>query len=240
MRLTAILAVALLFPAALAAQDDYRIYMEQSGGASLLYRGHKASVYPMAFNGTYYWNGPVFLSGEVCYNGIVYHDLLLNVDAVRQDLLIMKPGLAGAEIALPSERVEQFRMGGHRFVNLRKQYGESAPDGFWEVLYDGRAKVLKQVSRQLRKDVDGRFRMETGYDDATYRSDVFWTFLYGVQYCYITEEGEIAPIRTRSQLMRYYSNHKREIRRYLSKREALDRLDFERYCTEVVSFAESL
>lgn len=238
-RLTVILGLALLLPVEMAAQDDYRIYMEQAGSSSLRYRGKKACVYPMAFNGTYYWKDPTFLTGEVCYDGIVYSGLMMNVDAVRQDLVV-KTDVAGADQVFDRERVEQFRMGGHRFLNLRNLYGESAPDGYWEVLYDGNAKVLKQVSRQLRKDVDGRFRVDMGYDDDTYRSDVLWIFLYQARYCYLTEEGAVYPLRTRGQLMKHYKNHRREINRYISIKESSRRLDMENFFTEVVKYAESL
>ena len=123
MRLTAILGLALLLPVEMAAQDDYRIYMEQAGSSSLRYRGKKACVYPMTFNGTYYWKDPTFLPGDVCYDGIVYSGLMMNVDAVRQDLVV-KTDVAGADQVFDRERVEQFRMGGHRFLNLRNLYGD--------------------------------------------------------------------------------------------------------------------
>ena len=69
------------------AQDDYTLFSREAGAASLLYRGQKAFAYNMLYNGTYYWNSPDFRKGRVLYDGKGYDDLLLNVDAARQDLL---------------------------------------------------------------------------------------------------------------------------------------------------------
>lgn len=230
--------IVLLLPFFLAAQDDVALYMKQAGGAAMLYRGYKAYTYPMAFNGTNYWDGPSFSQGEVLYNGKTYGNLLLNVDASRQDLLVKTPS-GSSEKVLSRDLVTQFTMDGRRFLNLQKVYGPAVPDGYWEVIYDGQAKVVRQVRRNLRQDLDGTFRMQIGYDISTYRSNVYQTFLFEEVFCYVGEDGSISPIRRRSQLLKFYKDRKREINRHISRQEAGGRLDFASFCKAVLSYAES-
>lgn len=237
-RWSVLLALAFL-PLLLSAQDEASRYMRQAGEAALLYRGHKAFVYPMAFNGTYFWEGPAFQSGDVVYNGKHYAGLSLNVDASRQDLLVKTPS-GNADKVLSRDLVEQFTMGGHRFLNMQRIYGADAPSGYWEVLYDGQAKVVRQVRRSLRQDLDGSLSTQMGYDIASYRPNVHQTFLYEEALCYVTKDGQVVPLRRRSQLMKFYKEHKREISRYISRSETSGRLDFATYCTKAVRFAETL
>ena len=220
------------------AQDDAALYMEQAGGSALLYRGRRAYGYPTPFNGTYFWNGPEYKGGSVLYNGKPYDDLLLNVDAVRQDLLIKSPSGRDGKVLNP-DYVTSFTMNGHRFLNLRNLYGETAPSGYWEVLYDGRAKVLKQVVRILQQDLEGNMRSAMGYD-GEYRAGVYNVFVYEEKFCFMAEDGTLTPIRRRSQLMRFYKDQKRVINRHLSHLETSGMLPLERYCVEVVKYAEKL
>lgn len=217
------------------AQDDAALYMEQAGGSALLFRGHRAYGYPTPFNGTYFWYGPQYEEGSVIFNGRHYDNVLLNVDAVRQDLLVKsRDGKV-----LNSEYVTSFTMGGKRFLNLRNLYGETAPAGYWEVLYDGRAKVLKQVVRILQQDLEGNMRSAMGYD-GEYKAGVYNVFVYEEKFCYMDENGTLTPIRRRGQLMKFYKDHKRQINRHISNLESSGMLPFERYCTEVVKYAEKL
>ena len=218
-----------------AAQDDAALYMEQVGGSALLYRGHRAYGYPTPFNGTYYWYGPEYREGSVIYNGKHYDNLLLNVDAVRQDLLVKsRDGKV-----LDPDYVTSFMMGGHKFLNLRNIYGEAAPSGYWEVLYDGRAKVLKQVVRILMQDLEGNLRSAMGYD-GEYKAGVYNVFVYEEKFCYMAEDGTLTPIRRRGQILRFYKDHKRVISRHISHMESSGMLPMEQYCVEVVKYAEKL
>ena len=106
------------------------------------------------------------------------------------------------------------------------------------MLYDGKAKILKQVVRTLMQDLEGHMRSEMGYD-GEYKNGVFNIFVYSAKYCYLGEDGTITPIRRRSQLMHFYKDRKREINRYISKQEASGMIPLEDYCVKVVKYAES-
>ena len=235
----AVLVLALLLPLSAAAQDEAARFLREAGGDALLYRGHKAYSYPMAFNGTYFWEGPAFRTGEVLYNGKRYAGLMLNVDAARQDLVVRTPSGA-ADKVLARDLVERFTLDKNLFLNLEKVYGPASPAGYWEVLYDGKAKVVRQVRRILRQDLDGTLRMQMGYDDATYRGNVHNTFIIETAVCYIDEAGRVIPVRRRSQITKLYKNHKREINRYMGHMETSSRLELADFCKAVVAYAETL
>ena len=228
----------ILFPARTSAQDDYALFHERAGNASLLYRGHKAYQYILRFNGTNYWATPVFMPGEVVYNGKNYRDVLLNIDASRQDLVLRMDDGVSAKV-LERDQVRECAFGGRHFLNLQVLYGAASPSGYWEVLYDGHSKVVRRVVKTLENDLEGNKRSQTHFD-GEYRPHVFQTFTYSESYCYLSEDGEVVPLnRRRDLLKRIERTERREVRRHIRSMEGSGMLPFDTFCVEVVKYLET-
>lgn len=220
------------------AQDDYALFQKEAGGASLLYRGRKAFVYNLVYNGTYYWSTPQFHNGTVRYLEKDYANVPLNVDAVRQELLVRLPsGLL--EKIVDSQFTQEFSIAGSRFLNLRYLYGETAPEGYWEVLYDGESKFVRRVTKRLVTDLDNNKRELTGYD-GPYRSNVSQTFIRDISYCYVKPDGTLVPVRRRRDLLKQFEpSFRREIRREIRHAEERSVLPFEQFCTVALHYVDS-
>ncbi len=227
-------------PAMLWAQPaDEAFFRQEAAGASILYRGHQAYAYNIHYNGTYWWSDAEFKTGDVRYNGKNYSGVPLNVDAARQELLIRN--LVGKEgKVLSREFVEWFTLEGRRFVNLQALSGPQAPSGYWEVLSDGKAKFLRQVSKTLLKDYNGGKRQMIGPGEP-YDIRIHETFVRDVAYCVITEAGELVPVRSKKQVRILFPARRREIRRHIAAlEERFNRsMSLEEYGVEVLKYVES-
>jgi hypothetical protein len=228
----------MLFPGLAHAQDDYTLFRRGAGEASLLYRGHKSFDYYMLYNGTPFLETPVFRPGTVVYNSKLYSGVELNIDASRQELIV-RIGKGVSNKVLGREFVEQCTIDGRRFLNLQYHMGLSAPDGYWEVLYDGRNKVLRRVKKKLEQDVDASRRDQTHYDGA-YRYDVYQTFTYSADFCYLTEDGRVIPCRRRKDVLKLVDKSQRsDVRRYIRQLERTDMLPFSSYFVAVAHYLET-
>jgi len=233
--LAAVLALSVAGTAA--AQDDFALFRDGAGEASLLYRGHKSFDHNMLFNGTNFWTSPVYKPGTVIFNGKHYRDIELNIDAARQDLIV-RIGNGVSNKVLEREFVQECTIG-HRFLNLQYLYGDSAPSGYWEVIYDGRNKVLCRVTKRLEQDVDGSKRDETHYE-GIYRDNLYQTFTYTANYCFLQEDGRIIPVRRRKDVLQLVDkSQRREVRREIRRHEGSGLLPLDRYCTMVAQYLES-
>lgn len=229
----------LLGSASLRAQSDEAFFRQEAAGASILYRGRQTYAYSIRHNGTFWWASSVFMPGEVFYNGKIYHDLLLNVDAVRQDLVVQSPAGQGGKV-LAREFTAWFTLGGRHFVNLNLQSGPQAPPGYWEVLHDGKTLFLRQVTKTLQKDYNGAKQQMIG-EGEPYDLRVHETFVRDVAYCLLTETGRLVPVRSKSQIRNQFPALRKEIRRHIVGLEKrFDRsLTLEEYGREVLQFVES-
>ena len=163
---------------------------------STLYRGKHSWKYEFLHNGTYLWSPEEFSRGRVMFDGRLYDDVNLNIDAYRQELMVLQEG--SVQPTSPDrDAVAWFTRGGTCFVNLNYAGFENVPEGYYEVLGDGSRTVFHQVYKYLYSEI-GDFNgvKGIGYDDPEYRSDVLTYFQIQHRY-YLLKNGQLEPLRPR-------------------------------------------
>ena len=136
-----------------------------------IFRGKLPNIYPHKFNGTYFWDRKTFQTGDVLYNGRLYRDISMNVDAYEGELLVRPLENASAMVVF-RDQVAWFTMGGKLFVNLRYMGWTEAPEGYFEVIRDGETPLLLQVKKKLRFDANGNGYLQIGYDDPDFNAQI--------------------------------------------------------------------
>ena len=133
----------------LRAQDDLSRFEKDAGALSTLFRGRLQKNTTFRYNGTFYLDTRTFRKGDVLYNGKYYTDVLLNLNASTQELVI-RPEANSAGVILYRDQVAWFSIGNRRFVNLRYIGLKDAPEGYYEVIRDGREPILRMSFKHLR------------------------------------------------------------------------------------------
>ena len=143
------------------------VNLEVADGEASLFRGPLPKTYPFKFNGTYFWSRNGFYKGNVFYNGKRYDGIFLNFDAYRNELLVCITEQS-TPIAVFTDQVAWFTMEEQRFINLRYLGYPGAPNGFFEVIRDGRAPLLRKVRKLLYSDGNNHNGKPIGYHDPKY------------------------------------------------------------------------
>jgi len=202
----------------LSAQDDALLFREAAGNESVLYRGRKVLEYKFPFNGTYYWSSPEFQRGEVCYNGKVYSCEAMNIDAAQQELIVRSPDGLFA-VLLNRDHVKWFTLGGRKYINGQLVLDNpDFPEGFFEVLYEGRVLALKQVIKTLDKTNTPEM-VDTGTPGVAILANVFEVFKQKVSCYYVDEDGSFERITRRKEIYKIYRQHRRELRAAIAREE---------------------
>ena len=157
-----------------------------------IFRGKLPNIYPHKFNGTYFWDRKTFQTGDVLYNGRLYRDISMNVDAYEGELLVRPLENASAMVVF-RDQVAWFTMGGKLFVNLRYMGWTEAPEGYFEVIRDGETPLLLQVKKKLRFDANGNGYLQIGYDDPDFNAQIPNYFQREETY-YALEKGTVRKI----------------------------------------------
>ena len=161
-----------------------------------IFRGKMPGVYPYKYNGTYYWERKEFLNGDVFYNGRLYRDVSLNVDAARGELQV-RPMNNVTPVVVFRDQVAWFTMGETLFVNLQYLGWKEAPEGYYEVVRDGETPLLRQVEKKLRFDGSGGGFSQIGYNDPDFNGEVSDFFQLNETF-YALEKGQLKKIGKRN------------------------------------------
>lgn len=233
------MAALLLACAGAAAQipPEVRSFEQAAGSGSILFRGKQADAYERPANGNPYWSSPAFVPGEVVFEGNLYGDILVNIDAVDGKALVRKSDNPIA-VALPPSSVSSISTGSERFVGISQGSGALA-EGFYQVLGDGAFKVYKHVSKQLQSSTGNVNGDRIGYYDPAYNPELTQHYAIARTYYFMDADGQFSRIRSKGSLLRKFSPEQRkDIRRALSA-AGLDTpgVDFDQYCITVLNTA---
>ena len=190
-RITALLlaSLAALLPAG--AQTEQ--YQQEAGALSVLYRGRRQNVYPYKYNGTYYLETKRFQTGSVQFNGKLYHNVILNLDAYAMELVV-KPDPTAGGVLLSPDQVAWFTLGQRRFVNLRYLGFQEVPEGYFELIKDGRTPVLLLTKKLFTPVLNAR---ETPQMDGNFDPEVVDCFVPSSTY-YALEDGKLKKLNQRT------------------------------------------
>ncbi|MBO6082769.1 MAG: hypothetical protein J6P46_07085, partial [Bacteroidales bacterium] len=184
-----------------------------SGDIPLIYRGKHAAQYMYRYNGHPYWEKTDFGQGDVMFNGVLYEDVPLNIDAVRQELVVRWNAI---QVAPEREQVSWFTVDGKRFVNLRYQ-GIDAEEGFYEVIYDGPTPVFRQVKKISRVDVGNHNGRMIGYEDPNYDPDLLEYFQY-TQNWWMYRDGRMVRLKNRKALQKAFGREGKQAKRRIDRK----------------------
>jgi len=201
----------LALPLAAQQRDDYDNFIIKAGDASILFRGRETNKYNFIYNGTYFWYHYGFLKGNISYNGKIYRDVMINVDAYADQVLIRHPNSV-VIIALNKRYIEDFTYG-ERLFRVIHDGSSGIPVGIYEVVYDGGDKVYKKIKKDyIPVDVHLTNGEMIGYDDPNFRTGIYTYFAPKVAY-YHVKDGVASRIANVWQLIRRYPSSRKVAKR---------------------------
>ena len=222
-------------PAQAQASPELETFQRAAGDRSILYRGMQAARYAFLANGHPYWSSTEFERGDITFEGNLYRDVPINIDAHAQRAIVQLDNTLYA-VALTPALTPSITLGERRFVGIGA--GEELPEGFYEVFGNGPEQVYKHVEKNLQSSVNNVNGDTIGYYDPEYRTDVMRHFALAKTYYFRDAEGHFSRFKGKGALLRNFGSRKKEIRQILRKtRPELTASDFDAYCRAVLNIA---
>lgn len=222
--------------AARAQQPELEAFQQAAGDRSALYRGMLTENATVAANGHPYWSTPEYLRGDIVFEGNLYRDVPLNINAQTQHAQV-KTGNLLFSISLSPVQVSSIDIDGHRFIGIGPDEG-TLPEGFYEILGQGGACVYKHVDKQLQSSVSDSNGDRIGYYDPNYRSDIFSYYAYTPTYYFRDRDGQFSRIRNRGALLRKFPDKRKTIRKAVQDAGLLQPgASFDAFCKAVLNLA---
>jgi hypothetical protein len=165
--------------------------------------------FPEHYNakGDPYFLMDVWIEGSLVIDGKEYdkQDLLYNIDIER---VILKTSIEDSltiYLVLNNEFIDAFYLGQRYFVNAKKQALEKEFPGFVELVYKGNFSVM---SRHQKSFVSEYSRSApNGFYSGTKSAH------------YILNQGQPDKLSTKKSLLKYFSDHQKEIKTFMRKQK---------------------
>lgn len=216
------------------ASAELKAFENAAGSGSVLFRGKQAGIYERPANGNPYWSSTVFVPGEIVFEGRLYDDILVNIDAITGQVLVRKADNPIA-IALPVASVSSIVTENSVFERIPEGV-EGLPEGLYEVLGDSRERVYKHVAKRLQTSSQNMNGNPIGYTDPGYRLEVNDYYAIAKTYYFKDKDGSFSRIRSKGALLRKFPDRRSELRRALSAAGYdVPGIDFDAYCKMVLN-----
>lgn len=139
----------------LAIQHARKIYITSLSDQAGIYNGPEYIGYPHRAQEGH----PFFLSsdvqkGDIRYDGELYEAVPMWYDLARKEVVIQYADNF-SKISLHKERVSDFSISGHHFINIQSDSVKSSLErGIYDQIYNGKSQVLVQRSKSFLKDTN--------------------------------------------------------------------------------------
>lgn len=134
------------------------MYDETVRNQLMLYNGEEYNPYPEPYDDYPYFGSEYWEEGSVFYYGEWYHDVSMQYDIFKDELVIEHYGQSGymAQVKLHSDKVDSFVLLGHTFIRIE---GDSLDNqglrpGFYDLLYNGDTRIICRRRKSVIKNIE--------------------------------------------------------------------------------------
>ena len=205
------------------AVSQYHAYLKPEPG---LYRGkrYREYSYQLSEGHPFFGDGKMH-KGVALYDGILYEDLMLWYDMVKDQVVISSP-FGAYKIYLISTQIDSFTIGDHRFIRLKDSLNPTAPrNGFYEQLYKGQISLLKKNRKFLREDIQlsgVRQYIDSSLSYYVKKGDTYYT------------------VRNKRALSHAFRDRSKELNKFIRQNKLSARKDLENTLIKVSAWYDAL
>lgn len=168
-----------------------------------------------------------YVKGVLNYNGLSYNDIYLMYDLVLDQLIVLNMDKVGG-IIVPAHHVKSFSLHNHHFINLNSSAvrGRQIEPGYYDLLYDGKIKLLVKRIKEIEETV-------TSYK-------IKRTVLPQNKYFLLKDSSSYIPFKGKKDLLKQLNNASGQVNKYLKTKKLNFRADEEKSILDLVIFYDSL
>ena len=178
----------------------YHSYLTPETG---LFRGIEYAAYDFTLReGNPYFGDKKRRPGTVTYDCVLYNNLLVLYDEVK-DNLILYDVTNIFKIDLYPDLIDRFTIEDHRFIRLKDSLNPNQPhNGFYEVLYQGRITLLKKEKKTIVEDLAS--------------ANVAEYYIRGADTSYYLKKNNVYyPVRNTKSLLRALKDRSKDVKRFI-------------------------
>ena len=168
-----------------------------------LYTGKMETPYDIPFSNHPYFETTGYISGTLCYNRVVYKDVLMRLDLYRDELSVMYPDMK-VGIVLNNDKFDYAVL--NEAVIIKTAADRKTKEKYVVLLHNGTYPVVKVHDIRIIEEL----------------SSLVVRRYFRIQYQYaIYSDGILYPVKNKSSILKMFPDSRKELNEY-AKRHKLD------------------
>ena len=184
-----------------------------------IYNGRLFYGYPPMSHGIPYYKTMGWQKGSIRYEGHWYADVSIIYDPVVEQLVVRNPRYLS--LALFSERVQEFKIEGDRFVRLYPDADNVIKEGFHRVLVEGTVTIYQRHIKVIKEEV---------------KADQLELNVETINQYYALKEGRFYPVNKQKSILALLKDKRQAIQQHLRSQAVKFKRDPERAITLIATF----
>lgn len=202
-----------------------QVYYQSAGNQAGLYNAPLHDLYPFSFNeGSPYFLTDSFTIGNVSYDGLIYQQVSLLYDMVKDEIIVRHPNRF--PLALIKDKTDSFSFAGHAFIKFKEpNEAGAASENFYEQLYSGHIKLLAKKRKLIEESTEGpsvirKIRSRTQY--------------------YILRDGDLWATKNKNTLLSLLKDKRNELQQFIKSNDLRFKENFEEDMVKTVAYYDQL
>ena len=198
-------------------------YLTEAKEYAALYTGKIETPYNVAFENHPYLETSGYVSGTLCYNRVVYQDVLMRFDLFRDEITVVSPDVPH-RVVLNNEKFNYAVLHGLTIIKSADEKG--AKTKFVVLLHNGTFPVVKkQTLRILEESLSDRTLSRT----------------FQVQRQYVVYVNNIPyAVKNKNSILKLFSGRKKELNEYAKQHKLNFKKEIEQSIIELITYYENL
>ena len=182
--------------------EDIRSYLSQVADYAIIYSGRIEDPYLLNPINHPYLDTSAFHAGTLCYNDIIYENVMLRYDMYRENILAKHSRLPYG-VELNKEKVSWAIFNGYKLIVPKEVDWTNVPDNrFLILLHEDTYPVIKIAGASLQNRVNN--------------DKIEYYFNFNNQY-YICVNGVCYPLKNKRSILDLFLDKKRELNQYIKQ-----------------------
>ena len=193
-----------------------------------LYNGSEYVNYAYTINeGIPFFETAAFSTGHVLYDSILYQNVPLLYDEVKEIVVIQDPSGRNS-IQLNNEKLTSFGLLDHHFVKLQQDSLGRSPirTGFYDALYQGKVSVYEKQIKKVLESVT----MTEGVRRHIDEQDVF----------FVQKGSTFYTVKNKREVLNILKDRKKEVQQFIKKNKLNVRRATETSLIKIASYYDQL
>jgi len=188
-----------------AKKNTINLHQQALRTQSRLYNGSKYAAPKQTFEEHPYFGSEDWITGGVFYDGEYFADIPLMYD-LYLDALVTEHYPSGHFLQLVREKLQHFSLGDHYFEKIdNESVSNSLPkSGFYEILYDGRTRLVALRQKFLREKIEA--------------PNIIVTYEERNRY-FVLRDSAFFPVKSKASMFKLLEDRKRELKRFLKQKQ---------------------